>query len=409
MKLDKKLAYAIFNLGIYFIAHIIKRSIQLFLKPKKSGYEKFFENYKEDNILSLTFEERANYNQFEKCINCNLCIDSCQVVKNLGKDKFPGPALISNTLSRNLADLWTSSQVINLCLRCKGCENVCPTNVPVTKIASFINSKIYKIKPYSLIDTKFYENLESYGNIYGEEKKLFPLIKKEKAEYVYFAGCVARYKNKEEIEDTTFLLEKLKIRYTMIDEVCCGGFDYKMGFPKKEELRKKNLEKILATGTNKVITSCPLCYRTFTEDPLYKDKIEVKHVIDFVYNIPIDKKGVKVTFQIPCDLRNSNKVTLFEEIVLKNPHIVNLIESFEGVTNCCGIGATQRGIVTELSNMLSYEILESALETKSDLIITACPACIIGLKGVMDNTKKIRIESLSKFFYSLSIIFPKVD
>jgi Fe-S oxidoreductase len=83
-------------------------------------------------------------------------------------------------------------------------------------------------------------------------------------------GCVGQYREEDPTEAALDLLDHLKVDYTLIDEVCCGGVLEDVGHSMKPHLAEKNIELIKATGAKTVITGCPYCFRTFTGKELYK-------------------------------------------------------------------------------------------------------------------------------------------
>jgi Fe-S oxidoreductase len=115
--------------------------------------------------------------------------------------------------------------------------------------------------------------LQTHTNIYAEdEPEDFERERNKKAEIVYFIGCVGSYREDEPTMETLNLLDRLQVDYTLIDEVCCSGVLEDIGYEINEDLAKKNVDLILATGAKTVITGCPYCSRTFNAKPEY-DKL----------------------------------------------------------------------------------------------------------------------------------------
>ena len=71
--------------------------------------------------------------------------------------------------------------------------------------------------------------------------------------------------------ETLDLLDRLKLDYTLIDEVCCSGVLEDVGFQINEDLARNNMDLILATQARAVITGCPYCFRTFNNRPQYAE------------------------------------------------------------------------------------------------------------------------------------------
>jgi Fe-S oxidoreductase len=96
--------------------------------------------------------------------------------------------------------------------------------------------------------------LQTHTNIYAEDEvEDFERERNKKAEYVYFIGCVGSYREDEPTMETLNLLDRLQVDYTLIDEVCCSGVLEDIGYEINEDLAKKNVDLILATGAKTVI------------------------------------------------------------------------------------------------------------------------------------------------------------
>src|SRR4030042_6167562 len=94
---------------------------------------------------------------------------------------------------------------------------------------------------------------------------------KEKAEGVYFIGCVAAYFPMAHKIPQSFvrILERTRVDFTLLGgaEWCCG-FPLIGGGVRKEaqELIRHNIEGGNAKGAHSIIFSCPSCYHTWHED-----------------------------------------------------------------------------------------------------------------------------------------------
>ena len=108
------------------------------------GLTQFLSHYREDNIFEIDARERERYHTFAKCIQCNLCQPHCVMYRAIGGLEFPGPMDVAGTCSRGLAELGPTAGVIYNCTLCRRCETVCPDNVPIAEMVSFIRKYIYK-------------------------------------------------------------------------------------------------------------------------------------------------------------------------------------------------------------------------------------------------------------------------
>ena len=194
------------------------------------------------------------------------------------------------------------------CTICAACAENCPSCVNVPDIIKQVRKDMVNIGSCHPAFKGMNEVLKNHTNIYGEdEPEDFERERNKKTEYVYFIGCVGSYREDEATLETLDLLDRLNVDYTLIDEVCCSGFLEDVGYDMNEDLVRKNMDMILATGAKTVITGCPYCSRTFNNKPQYaelKEKgIKVLHITQFLKDFDFGVTTNKlVTYHDPCDL-----------------------------------------------------------------------------------------------------------
>jgi Fe-S oxidoreductase len=178
-------------------------------------------------------------------------------------------------------------------------------------------------------------------------------------------------------------------------ERCCGHDLLWSGdrenFLKLAEL---NVEAIQQMGIKKVITACPECYRTLAHDyPKQGIEIdfEVVHIFDLLES-EIDKGAVgfkklnkSLTFQDPC------RLSRFEDRADLPRKLINRLAAKEfnemqdrGISAiCCGNCAWTS--CDSYSKALQVKRIRQARDTKSDLLVTACPKCQIHFSCAMED------------------------
>lgn len=400
MQLDKKGRKAIFNLALHFNLHLFYKVFP-FLRRGKFDFKSFKENYKDDYIIELSSLERSRFAEFSKCINCGLCSSQCPVLQSLKKDNFLGPGSIAISLSRSLPELWATKDVLYNCLNCAACNVVCPQGVPIDEIVSFVRGKIFQEGINFLPDAyqEIISNIKEVGNIYGERKADFSIYEKEKAEYVFFIGCVSAYKERESIERTLSLLKHLKVSFTTIDEVCCGRFYKLAGLDKIRDVVGENINKVMEKGTNKIITTCPECYLTFRNNPDYQKGLEVLHITQFLSKIDIKiKTDKRITYHDPCDLGRLSGVYEEPRSLIKKfaPDFVEMENSRESST-CCGSREGGRIDDEEIILSISKRRIKEAENVEAEVLLTSCPSCLHNLKKAISKEQKIKVYNISEY------------
>lgn len=392
-KFDRKGIFAIFNLAVQFNLHILKKFFQFFKKP--SGMKKFEENFLKENLFPLKKEEREKLFNFEKCINCGVCSSECVVLSHLEKNNFLEPRMIASSLSRALNE-FSLNEVVYNCILCEKCKIVCPQDVNISEIVSFIKSKIPK-------DTEIFLNLKRTKNIYGEIKDEFEEFEKQSAKYVFFRGCVGKYKEKESIKNTLLLLKDLNIDFTTIKEVHCGrsvinGFSENLF----KELAEENLKNIYRKNTDKIITSCPECYITFKTSPYYKDKVKVFYTVSFLNNLNFhffNKITKKITCHDPCDLIRASYI--YEEVrELINKITENFLEMKNNreFSQCCGSREGMRIENGKIVEKISESRIKEAEKIGADILLVECPSCLRNFRAV---SKNLKVYSISEYIFKI--------
>jgi Fe-S oxidoreductase len=366
------------------------------------GLAGFRQRYGPDHIVEYTPEESQLLHQFEGCINCGLCLAECVVLRNLITDstQYAGPRSIGTSLSRSTPEFWATSDTIYLCTMCGACEAVCPAQVPIPEIVAMIRAKIPR-QAENLVPkahAALASNLEQSGNIYGQQIAPFQTARKD-PEYVFFVGCVGSYLERESVEHTLQLLNRLDVSFTTIAEMCCGGPTQVAGAPMPDSLVQHNLDAILATGTNKVITSCPRCYATLSSHPAYAGKLDVQHTTHFLTTLdwqPLTDRVV--TYHDPCELGRYGGEYDAVRSVLRQvaPRYVEMPNARES-SICCGAGGGLRGVQVRLSIQIARSRLEEAIGVGAEVLVTECYSCLHNFYNATRSRDDIETYTLSEF------------
>lgn len=284
------------------------------------------------------------------------------------------------------------------CTLCKTCTERCPYNMEMYKIIRNTRKDLVNLGHFIEGHKVMRDTEEQYGNIYGEER---PEIghKKENPEYALFVGCVGTYREQETAEKIMKLLDRLGINYSRVDEVCCGGVFPDVGFEASEEHALQNIEAIKKTKAQKLLCTCPKCYRTFKDDPRYKDLgIDVYHVIELLSQFTFDQiTDKKVTYHDPCDLGRHSGIYDEPRKILKQiaPNFVEMSRNKE-FSKCCGAGGGVRGAYGVKSVQIARDRVTEADET-ADILLTECFSCLHNFKNAKKRKQDIEIYSLSEF------------
>jgi Fe-S oxidoreductase len=219
-------------------------------------------------------------------------------------------------------------------------------------------------------------------------------IGKERAEVVYFVGCVSAMFPRSYSVAQSFVevLEKAEVDYGLLGERewCCGYPQAISGNPDQARTTMHhNLEAVRAMEAQIVVTTCPSCYHFWKHTypaALGEDLgMEVVHATEFLADLleagrlPLrdDLREQVVTYHDPCDLgRKSDVFEAPRRILAQIPGVtlVEMPENREG-SHCCGGGGNLESFDRELSEAIAAIRIRQAAETGAKTVLSACQQC----------------------------------
>lgn len=358
--------------------------------------------------MQARYDFEKNYReQILQCSRCGFCQAVCPV---FGATLRPalnarGKMLLLKEVMDERIDLDDNLiESLFQCTTCASCAENCPSGVKVPDVIKQVRKDMVFIGTCHPAFKGMNEVLDKYTNIYAEEDaEDFGRKKKDAAEYVYFVGCVGLYREDEGTESALALLDRLKVDYTLIDEVCCSGVLEDVGYRMKVDLARKNIDSILATGAKSVITGCPYCFRTFNNKPQYarlkENGLTVVHVSQFLQDFDIGVQTDKrVTYHDPCDL--GRHCGIYEEprstIRRIAPNFVEL-PHHHADSLCCGAGGGVRGAFPKNSIAMARRRLEEAEQIGAEVLLTECNSCVHNLSNAKLRRQKLGIYTTTEF------------
>ena len=211
--------------------------------------------------------EKKYREQVLKCSRCGFCQAVCPVYGATLRPALNARGKMLLLKEVMDGDLELNDELVETlfqCTTCASCFENCPSGVEVPEIIKQVRKDMVNIGTCHPAFKGMNEVLQKHTNIYAEdEPEDFDRERNKKAECVFFIGCVGAYREDESTLATLDLLDRLKVDYTLIDEVCCSGVLEDVGYAINTRLAQTNIERILATGAKTLITGCPYCSRTF--------------------------------------------------------------------------------------------------------------------------------------------------
>lgn len=353
------------------------------------------------------------------CVECGKCSSVCPI--SLLHEVCLPRSTVRKALFED-SEVLFKDELLWSCLNCGLCYERCEFDVNFPEFIRDLRIEAYKIGQEGVLahNGALQAMMKMMAVPELKQNRLVWLSKNlktaKKGEYLYFVGCLPYFDafftnlelNSLDIAKSTIkILNHLGVEPVLMpNERCCGHDLLWTGdIENFKKLAEQNIEAIKSTEAKKIIISCPECYYMLKEEyPKYFSKlgIEVIHIsqflagnIDSITQETQRTQQLKVTYQDPCRLGRFSGI--YEE-----PR--NAIKAIEGVelremernrksAICCGTS----GWMTcgTYSKQIQIARLKEAKKTRADLLITACPKCMIHFKCAQADEnigKKIKIN-----------------
>lgn len=295
--------------------------------------------------------------QLYSCSRCGICIDQCQLGTSLGiKDTQPVYFL------KKLRHQKEHTVLTDNCLMCGRCEAACPVDLKLNAL------RLSQRPDYTRITKSTYE--------YVPETSFQP------AKVAYFAGCMGHL-TPGVIRSMKNIFANAHVNYVFIDEtggVCCGRPGLLSGNQNAAlAIMEKNTTILKNSEAELLVTSCPICYKTFKED--YHLSIQIMHHTEYLHylikqgKIKPHPSQQKTVFHNPCELgRGCDVSTAPEEVLKAVSH--KLTTAYDGKKSlCCGGSLANKHITALQRTQISQDTVNTYLSYKPDILVTACPLC----------------------------------
>lgn len=373
------------------------------------------------NIVQL---KKLSYDKVAKCNRCGFCLPSCPTYLVKKKEAFSsrGRNAITRFAIENKLQLNEDTEnAIFTCLGCGACEAVCLSSVK-TKELIFRDRECQVGEGfYPKITDRLVKTLEGTKNISDDDQderaEWQELIKnlpeenfeKEKAEVLFFVGCVASFfpMVQKIPANMATIMKKAGIDFTILggDEWCCGFPLIGAGMPDKlEQMKTHNLKKVADVGAKKVVFTCPSCFHTWKHQ--YGANVELVHASQFINQLIKAgriklKKEIKIrtTYHDPCDLgRNTGVYEEPREIIKAVPGI-DFVElpMNRKFSVCCGGGGNVEMTDADLSAQVAQMKLDAIQSVGAQMVVTACQQCVRTMATRAKRTKtELAVKDLTE-------------
>ena len=367
------------------------------------------------------------------CSQCGYCVEDCTQFYGRGwESQSPrGKWYFLRELIEG-REKWTQKMVDTflVCTTCERCNLRCSANLPIEESWMKLRGKLVNedkkmtFPPFEIMAAALSKEGDIWAGYRKDRGKWFPkdlkekYYQKEKAEYVYFAGCTASYVENDIGIGTVRLLDSAGVDFTYLgeEENCCATPMLVAGkWDLFAETMKKNIEAVKKRGAKTVITSCPACdmmwrkvYPEWAKKLGIEYDIKAKHYSEVVtekikrgeFKFPENgKEKVKVTWHDSCHIGRASGVYEPPRELIKALPNVEFVEMKHNRENglCCGSVLTlikEPDVAADIGEIR----LNEAIEVGAQKVLALCPCCEFQLRVTKDKKKlPLEIVDLARF------------
>ncbi|MCK4477059.1 (Fe-S)-binding protein [Candidatus Bathyarchaeota archaeon] len=343
-------------------------------------------------------------NDLYKCIRCGFCFDlswlgqyrMCPIneIKGFQSYSAKGKLILAIALLEGKVEFNEDlSKHVFMCTDCGACEQNCFFSLELSNIFDALKADVVAHGLTMKEHASMLEKTRKYDNIFGQphEKRLHWLSGEinKKAEAVYFVGCTTALARTRIAKANYEIMKHSDLDFTILkNEKCCGFPLLSIGqVETAKKLAEYNIQEIEKIGAQRVVFSCPGCYRMFKKEyPKLVGRLpfEAVHTTEIYEElmdnedlVPKKKITRKVTYHDPCHL--GRHIGLYEpprKILEEIPGLMmtEMTRNRE-YAYCCGAGGGLPQAFPEISTSIAVNRLKEAEETGAQVLASSCPAC----------------------------------
>lgn len=409
------------------LRHLVFTPLNLIMRSRRElGALEKIENIEETELLGATKISEFSSQQllsFEACLDCGRCEDVCPatlagmsysprtLIQSLRR--FFAEELISKN-GNGHAELTEESVREDLwaCTTCAACLTRCPALInPPEQVVELRRSQVLMTGQMSKQVGDTLRNFERQGNPWGmppedrlnwaEGLNVRELVPGDEVDILLYIGCAGAYddRNKKVTRAVVQLLQKSGVDFGVLgfDEMCCGETARRMGHEYIFQVfAEQNIEKFTAIKFNRIVTQCPHCFNTLkNEYPQMGGEFDVLHYSEFLKELT--SKGLlslnttkslsgKLAFHDSCYLGRYNNIFEAPRELLDLTKSTRIELNRKGENSfCCGAGGGGMWVETDPNTRINQARLQQALDSKVEVVATACPYCLIMFEDAISS------------------------
>ncbi len=378
------------------------------------------------------------------CTECGRCSSVCpaattgkklsprEIIVNIRKrteEKAPlilAKAENNELLEKTLVHNYITDEELWACTTCMACVKECPVTIEhvdaivdmrrnlVLTESAFPNELNPVFKSLETNFTPWAFNWQDRAN-WAEGMNIKTMAEDSNCDLLFWVGCAgsfdARYQKVSKA--FAFLMQKANIEFRILgsEEKCNGDTARRLGNEYLAQmLIQENVQTLNGYGVKKIVTACPHCFNALKRDyKQFNGNYEVIHHTELIKEM-IDSGKIKLkdesiskraTFHDSCYLGRYNNIYDSPRSPLQKINGLQLVEMERNKDKgfCCGAGGGRMFLEETEGTRINEERTREALETKPDIIASACPFCMTMLSdGVksFDKLEEVEVKDIAE-------------
>lgn len=394
--------------------------------------------------------EKKYFKDLDKCSRCGGCQAHCPLFYETGKEPYVARGkieLLENLRSGKISWNDKLANIFSTCLLCGACAENCPNGVQADKMVMMARKELVADRGLPIIKKNVFHHLLKYNGrlnamgkcLYLYQKSglqklvrssrvlnLMPLdlakietllpsvasepfrkrvpvrstVENPRLKVAYFTGCVTNLINHNVGYSILQIMKAYGVEVIIPEQSCCGVPAFASGdFATGKFLGEKNIKEFSREDVDYIIFDCASCLSTWLDYPELLESEEAGKLTDKLMDVNrflvevLDiklaprKMGVKVTYHDPCHLkRTKNGRTAPRELLRRLSPSYEYVEM--GLADrCCGSAGSFNLSHYRLSQKVANRKVESILESGAEVVVSACPSCMMQLAHALKNGK----------------------
>lgn len=417
--------------------HSLAAPVNIYLAPQPAPFISSKDRSSEGPEFS--FRDMINFSACTNCGRCNEVCPSTSALEPFSPREFITQAdeytkLKFNPLGRikwRVPEI--SPEQIWYCTTCRACLEVCPVYIGAYEpIREARIAEIEKGSRVSSLLTRSLETLYMFNNPWGRSIKkrgewpgdltVPDITEGAKADICYFVGCTTSLDTRA--QNLARALVKIMIHAGIsfgtlgLKETCCGDIARRVGEQGLfEEQMQKTMALFSAYGITELVTSSPHCFNLFkNEYPAYQGikasderaPLRIRHYTQLLEELmerglvrPVKELNITVAYHDPCYLGRYNGIYEAPRRIIRSIPGVRLVEMAHSGPDslCCGGGGGRMWQELKEEKKMSEVRIREAADTGADVLVTACPYCLIMLEDALktaDLEDRLKVMDLNE-------------